>query len=158
MPTARSIRCAALAVLALAALSAAPANAALSVAGPVDPATTAAAFYQDANGLKLALCVSGTANCLPGPSAAQGGEDFYYMATSTVTTPLGTANLILNMTLGPNASGNMAAFNRVRIQLDGFPAGTYTITHPYGTDTVVSDGGARARTTIDVGCLVATTA
>src|SRR3954471_5975635 len=153
----RTTRIAALAALAISGLAAAPAHAALSLAGPVNPATSAAAFYQDANGLQLALCVSGTPNCLPGPTSAQGGEDFYYEATSTVTTPLGTASLILNVTLAPNASGNMAAFNRVRVQLDGFPAGTYTITHPYGTDTVVSEGGARARTTIDVGCLVATT-
>src|SRR3954471_20532185 len=152
----RTTRIAALAALAISGLAAAPAHAALSLAGPVNPATSAAAFYQDANGLQLALCVSGTPNCLPGPTSAQGGEDFYNMATSTFTTPLGTASLILNMTLAPNASNNPAAFNRVRVQLDGFPAGTYTITHPYGTDTVTSTGGARARTTIDIGCLVAT--
>src|SRR5213079_7154 len=36
------------------------------------------------------------------------------------------------------------------------PAGDYTITHPYGTDTVnVPSAGARGRTTTDIGCLVA---
>src|SRR5439155_17633082 len=70
----------------------------------------------------------------------------------------GTAQLILNMTLAPNASGNPAAFNRVRIQLQGFPAGTYTITHPFGTDTVtVATAGARGRATLDTGCLVGAT-
>src|SRR4051794_24998482 len=133
---------------------AAPADAALTASGPMDPATKAPAFYQDANGLQLALCHPGTANCGP----AVPGEDFYNMATSTFTAPNGgTASLTLNMTLAPNASGNPAAFNRVRIQLDGMPAGTYTITHPYGTDTVsVPSAGARGRTTTDIGCLVAT--
>jgi hypothetical protein len=131
---------------------AAPAQAALSVVGPADPATKAPAFYQDANGLQLALCHPGTVNCGP----AVPGEDFYNMATSTFTMPNGgTALLILNMTLAPNASGDPAAFNRVRVQLDGAPAGTYNITHPYGTDTVtVAGAGARGRTTIDIGCAV----
>src|SRR5436190_2423554 len=133
------------------ALSASPAHAALSAVGPLDPATSAPAFYTDANGLQLALCHPGTANCGP----AVPGEDFYNMATSTFTMPNGgTAMLILNMTLAPNASGDPAAFNRVRVQLDGAPAGTYTITHPYGTATVTAPGGARGRTTIDIGCAV----
>src|SRR5213595_733120 len=142
----------AVAVLALA-VPAAPAHAALSAVGPTDPATKAPAFYTDANGLQLALCHPGTANCGP----AVPGEDFYNMATSTFTMPNGgTASLTLDMTLAPNASGNPAAFNRVRIQLDGAPAGNYTITHPYGTDTVnVASAGARGRTTTDIGCLVA---
>ena len=131
---------------------AAPAQAALSVVGPMDPATSAPAFYQDANGLQLALCHPGTPNCGP----AVPGEDFYNMATSTFTMPNGgTALLVLDMTLAPNASGNPAAFNRVRVQLDGAPAGNYTITHPYGTDTVnVPSAGARGRTTTDIGCAV----
>src|SRR4051795_7449741 len=119
---------------------AAPAHAALTVTGPLDPATKAPAFFQDANGLQLALCHPGTPNCGP----AVPGEDFYNMATSTFTMPNGgTALLILNMTLAPNASGDPAAFNRVRVQLDGAPAGQYTITHPYGTDIV--DAPARRR-------------
>src|SRR3954452_25015735 len=130
---------------------AAPADAALTASGPMDPATKAPAFYQDANGLQLALCHPGTANCGP----AVPGEDFYNMATSTFVMPNGgTASLTLNMTLAPNASGDPAAFNRVRVQLDGAPAGTYTITHPYGTDTVDAPAGRRGRTTIDIGCAV----
>src|SRR4051794_39390869 len=131
---------------------AAPAQAALSVVGPMDPATKAPAFYQDANGLQLALCHPGTVNCGP----AVPGEDFYNMATSTFTLPNGgTADLILDMTLAPNASGDPASFNRVRIQIQGAPAGSYTITHPYGTDTVdVPAAGARGRTTTDIGCAV----
>ena len=62
----------AVALLGLAA-SATPAHAALSAVGPVDPATTAPAFYTDANGLQLALCKTGTPNC--GPLVP--GEDFY---------------------------------------------------------------------------------
>lgn len=137
--------------VAVLAASAAPAQAALTAAGPVDPATKAPAFYQDTNGLKLGLCHPGTVNCGP----AVPGEDFYYMATSTFVAPNGgTALLILNMTLAPNASGDPSSFNRVRVQLDGFPAGNYTITHPFGTDTVTAPGGTRGRTTIDIGCAV----
>src|SRR4051794_8076698 len=140
------------AALAFAALAApAPASAALTASGPVDPANKAPAFYQDGNGLQLGVCHPGTVNCGP----AVPGEDFYYMATSTFTTPSGgVASLILNMTIAPNASGDPAVFNRVRVQLDAFPAGTYSITHPYGTDTVSVPAGRRGRTTIDIGCAV----
>src|SRR6059058_3568491 len=142
------------AVLAFA-VPATAAHAALSAAGPLDPATKAPAFYTDANGLALALCHPGTANCGP----AVPGEDFYNFATSTLTMPNGgTASLTLNVTLAPNVTGDPSAFNRVRIQIDGAPAGDYTITHPYGTDTVnVPSAGARGRTTTDIGCLVAAT-
>src|SRR5439155_23428228 len=117
------------AIVALGALPA-PAQAALTAAGAIDPATKAPAFYQDANGLKLGLCHPGTVNCGP----AVPGEDFYYMATSTFTAPNGgTASLILNMTLAPNASGDPASFNRVRVQLHGLPAGTWAVRHPYRT-------------------------
>jgi hypothetical protein len=136
-----------------AAALAAPAQAALSVVGPIDPATKAPAFYQDASGLQLGLCHPGTPNCGP----AVPGEDFYNMVTSTLPLPNGgTALLTLNVTLAPNVTGDPSAFNRVRIQIDGAPAGNYTITHPYGTDTVnVPSAGARGRTTTDIGCLVA---
>src|SRR4051812_17416231 len=138
------------ALLALAAL-AAPASAALPASGPVDPATKAPAFYQDTNGLQLALCHPGTANCGP----AVPGEDFYYMATSTFTAPNGgTASLILNMTLAPHASGDPASFNRVRVQLDGFPPANYPTPPPSGTDPVAPPGARRGRTTIDIGCAV----
>src|SRR4051794_9257220 len=146
------LRLAPLATALALATAAAPAHAALSAVGPMDPATSAPAFYTDANGLQLALCHPGTLNCGP----AVPGEDFYNMATSTFTMPNGgTASLTLDMTLAPNADGHPAAFNRVRIQLDGAPAGDYTITHPYGTDTVnVPSAGARGRTTTDIGCAV----
>src|SRR3954453_24047966 len=140
------------AALALAALAApAPASAALTPSGPVDPANKAPAFYQDGNGLQLAVCHPGTVNCGP----AVPGADFYYMATSTFTTPSGgVASLILSVTVPPNASGNPAVFNRVRIPLNSFPAGTYSITHPYGTDVVSVPAGRRGSTTIDIGCAV----
>src|SRR3954447_12128192 len=151
-PMSPSRRSATLLGAALGALTiAAPADAALTASGPMDPATKAPAFYQDANGLQLALCHPGTANCGP----AVPGEDFYNMATSTFVMPNGgTASLTLDMTLAPNASGDPAAFNRVRVQLDGAPAGQYTITHPYGTDIVDAPAGRRGRTTIDIGCAV----
>jgi hypothetical protein len=150
--TRRSVPAIAGALLAVAA-AATPAQAALTLAGPLDPATSAPAFYQDASGLKLGLCHPGTVNCGP----AVPGEDFYNMVTSTLALPNGgTALLTLNVTLAPNVTGNPSAFNRVRIQIDGAPAGTYSITHPYGTDTVdVPAAGARGRTTTDIGCLVA---
>src|SRR5439155_24724293 len=132
----------ALAVFALS-VAAVPAHAALTAAGPVDPATNAPAFYTDADGLSLALCHPGTANCGP----AVPGEDFYNFVTATLTMSNGgTASLTLNVTLAPNVTGDPSAFNRVRIQIDGAPVGSYTITHPYGTDTVdVPSAGARGR-------------
>ena len=61
---------AAVAVLAFA-VPATAAHAALTAAGPLDPATKAPAFYTDANGLSLGLCHPGTANCGPPWQAMQ---------------------------------------------------------------------------------------
>jgi hypothetical protein len=132
---------------------AAPAHAALTVAGPLDPATQSPAFYADGNGLQLAPCTPGTPNCGP---PLPGAERFYYFAQSIMALPNGgTATLILNVTVAPNVTNNPSVFNRVRVQLDAAPAGTYNITHPFGTDTVTVPAGLRGRTTIDIGCLVA---
>src|SRR4051794_41934820 len=116
------------AALAFAALAApAPASAALTASGPVDPANKAPAFYQDANGLQLGVCHPGTVNCGP----AVPGEDFYYMATSTFTAPNGgTAMLILNMTIAPHAPGGPAGFKPGRVPPGGFPPGAPTNTPP----------------------------
>ena len=148
-----SLRRAAPLVACLALTAPATAHAALSAVGPIDPATGAPAFYTDANGLQLGLCHPGTPNC--GPLVP--GEDFYNFTQSILTLPNGgTATLTLDMTLAPNVTGNPSVFNRVRVQIDAAPAGTYTITHPYGTDTVVVPvAGRRGRTTIDIGCLPA---
>jgi hypothetical protein len=132
---------------------AAPAQAALTAAGAVDPATKAPAFYQDANGLQLGLCQTGTVNCGP----AVPGENFWYSAVSTMIGPAGaTGRLILNVTQSTNAINTPIAFSRVRVELKSWPDGTYTITHPFGTMTVTVAGGTGKLTT-DVGCNVADT-
>src|SRR5947208_12712165 len=64
----RRVATAATTVVALLAV-AAPANAALSAVGPIDPATKFPTFYQDASGLQLTVCPAGTANCIVAPAA-----------------------------------------------------------------------------------------
>ena len=46
---------------------------AAATAGPVDPATQFPAWYQDANGLQLALCLAGPPNCLVAAAVLERG-------------------------------------------------------------------------------------
>lgn len=130
-------------------------------------------WYQDHSaGNKYELCLDSTLEVAPGvvvnpceyepplggpPSFPGnfGAEAIYWsgVALGTYTSSDGTLNsallvLALEVT-GANeaalADGTQAAFSRIRLRLDAPRAGTYRVTHPYGTrDYVVTTPGGRA--------------
>ena len=127
--------------------------AALTAVGPTvpvpgtTPATQFPAWYKDANGVALALCVDGTANCLAttadldpsNPAAA--GEAFWWDA-EVIGLPVGSGSVLLVLAMeaafatGNPVAGQEISFGRVRIRGSGLTAGgTYVVTHPYGTQT-----------------------
>jgi hypothetical protein len=145
----------------LAALALAPqAKAELSAVGPVNPDTGFPFWYEDANGLRLDLCLDGPPNCLAAPAdlVAPEGEAFWWQAESTA----GPGLLVLAQEAAyiGDGAGQEMAFSRIRfVARSGLePGATYTVTHPYGTDTyTANDEGAvpANRGTEDIGCEVA---
>ncbi len=127
---------------------------------PVDPHGFPA-FYQ-AGGLSLELCLpppAGNAALRPdlciyddrldGPLQV-GGESFFWIADAQAPAlvPQGKALLVLALEAafseGAPVDGQQMTFGRVRIRIDVPTAGTYTVTHPFGTLTfpnvTVADG------------------
>src|SRR5205823_3849942 len=70
----------------------APAQAALTAVGPLDPTNGFPAWYQDANGLQVALCVADP-GCPISPAVADfvapAGEAFYQLASAKLSAPNG---------------------------------------------------------------------
>lgn len=128
------------------------AHAALATVGPVDPATTFPAYYQDTTGLSLAPCLDQNGFCtatmlsLPTPTAPVvwptnfPAEGFYFLADNI----FGTARYraALEFSGGPGAQ---ITFARIRITDKTAPLGTYTVTHPYGVFTATVDAVNVAR-------------
>jgi hypothetical protein len=126
--------------------------------GPVDPRIGFPLWYQDDQGLRLALCLDTNGLCLaeiPNPAAPPSvtdtnmnfpGEAFWWAAEAEISLPSGgRARLVLAkeaaFTTEDATVGNQITFSRVRIRADGLIAGaTYTFTHPYGVVTLVADG------------------
>jgi hypothetical protein len=125
------------------------------------------AWYQDASQLKVELCAPAPAGHATRPDLCIGdpleldangnpinpivltGESFYWMASAAI--PLGageaTIEFALEATFGGAEApidGQQITFGRTRIRIDTPTAGTYTITHPYGTQVfevpVAEDG------------------
>jgi hypothetical protein len=139
----------------VAALLAGPAHATLSAVGPVNPATGYPDWYQDGTGLKLQLCLDGLPSC----SAAKadltppGGEAFWWRAQADVAIGGGTAKLALAQEAAFVNAADKISFGRVRVLLIGVrPDTMYTITHPYGTLSITTDGQGNGRSTTDIGC------
>jgi hypothetical protein len=141
-------------------------HAALQAVGPVDPATGLPAWYQDTTGLSLAPCFDNNGFCtttiaavpnptipfLPRPNANFPDEGFYYVAGADVPTAGGTILYEAAIEFafggaGAVVAGNEITFARTRFVNRDAPAGTYTITHPYGPHTVevTADDVARGR-------------
>jgi hypothetical protein len=145
--------------------AAAPAHADLARVGPYvpvdgNPDAVFPAWFEDANGLRLDLCLDGPM-CLGRTQTmvAPDGEAFYFDATATVPTATGIAEYTAATEaafLEPG-SGQEMAFNRIRIRIDASTPGTYRVIHPYGVDTfevTAADAGLRAvNFTEDVGCI-----
>jgi hypothetical protein len=123
----------------------------LTRVGAVDPANGFPIFYEDANGLRLQLCLTpgGCLAAAPNPAlpvsfpANFPDESFYWSADGDMTGP--SASLLYISALeaafinGAVAAGDQMVFSRLRIRVTGLVDGaTYTITHPYGTRTLIA--------------------
>jgi hypothetical protein len=130
--------------------------------GPIDPRIGFPLWYQDDQGLRLALCLDTNGLCLAEipnptlpPSVVDGninfpGEAFWWSAEAEINLPSGgRGRLVLAkeaaFTTEEATIGNQITFSRIRIRIDGLTAGaSYTITHPYGVVTLIADGDGTA--------------
>jgi hypothetical protein len=124
------------------------AQAALLAVGPVDPANGFPLYYEDTNNLQLQLCLDQNGFCLteePNPAAPIsfpgnfGPEMFWWAAGAFAAGDGIDSELVLAMEAAFNpeviADGNQVAFARIRFRVTVPVAGTYTVTHPFGTMT-----------------------
>jgi hypothetical protein len=143
----------------------APASyAALSAVGPTDPTNGFPEWYQDATGLSLAPCFDSNGFCavtmsgVPNPTAPVvfptnfPEEFFYFEANTSAGTTLYYAALKGAFFNGPVSDGDQMVFARIRIRDTAAPDGMYTVTHPYGVDTIVAAGGG-VNFTEDIGTI-----
>ncbi len=135
--------------------------------GPVNAQHGFPDWYQDLNGVRLELCLENNGLCLetlPNPAAPPSvpgnfpDEAFWWAGEASIDTPTGVeALLVMAMEAAwfnevPEV-GQQMSFGRVRVRIDGLTAGeTYTVTHPYGTDTLVADELGEINVTEDIGC------
>jgi hypothetical protein len=130
--------------------------------GPVDPRIGFPLWYQDDQGLRLALCLDTNGLCLaeiPNPllppsvtdtSLNFPGEAFYWTSEAEITRTIGgKVRLVLAkeaaFTTEDATIGNQITFSRIRIRIDRLtPGASYTVTHPYGVVTLVADGAGVA--------------
>jgi len=141
--------------------------------GAINPVTAVPRWYRDAAGIALDFCVDPIL-CIADPvittipfsvQTGFGAEAFYWSASANVPTAGGSASLIMGWEVaylnGDPAPGDTIMFGRIRVLATGLTAGaTYTVTHPYGTDTFVAapglgNVGGVARqifATDDIGC------
>ena len=142
----------------------------LAAVGPVG-AYGFPVWYEDHTGLRLEQCLDAAdAYCDPAFLTAEGldpaqplqigrgpadsnwpGESFYYAANNSFDLPDGTevdfvSALEATFANEEVAEGDQVTFGRLRIRLrDAQPGGTYTITHPYGVDTLTADADGEIR-------------
>src|SRR5436853_5104263 len=124
--------------------------------GPVDPADGFPQYYLDANNLGLAQCLDFVCDpALPVPDPNQPvsfpnnfpDEFFYQRAIANMTGPNGET-FLLNLALEGSfinaptvANGDQVVFTRVRVRATGVvPGAVYTVTHPFGVETLRADG------------------
>jgi hypothetical protein len=143
--------------LAVLAVGATPAHANLAAAGPVDPSTQVPAWYQDASGIKLGLCLKApfcltTAAEFADPDA----EAFWFNAGADLTiNGTGKAKLVLAQEAIAPPTGP-AAFMRARVVItSAAPNSIYNVTHPYGRMTIRTDARGNGRESTDTGCTLA---
>jgi hypothetical protein len=142
----------------------------LAAVGPVG-AYGFPVWYEDHTGLRLEQCLDAAdAYCDPAFLTAEGldpaqplhigrgpadsnwpGESFYYAANNSFDLPDGTqvdfvSALEATFANEEVAEGDQVTFGRMRIRFeDAQPGGTYTITHPYGVDTLTADADGEIR-------------
>jgi hypothetical protein len=116
------------------------------------------AYYTDDSGVALQMCDDGTARCGRASNRTlrpPEGENFYWMATADMRSP----GLQISIEFAAEAAWATrkapVTFDRLRIRGHADAAGTYTVTHPYGTTTVraiTPDEQRNIDFTQDVGC------
>jgi hypothetical protein len=140
--------------------------------GPINPDTGFPYWYQDANGLRLELCLDNNPLCLttvPDPNRAPfvanaeadsnfPDEAFWWSGESNLTGANGVTGLLVLASEGAFSArvqnGDQIAFGRIRIRIDNLvQGGTYRIVHPYGVDVFdnVSSGRRGINYTEDIG-------
>jgi hypothetical protein len=149
-------------VLAAAAV-AAPAQANLALTGPMNPLTNFPAWYEDANGTRLELCIADP-GCPVSPPVlepvAPNDEAFYSLVSGTATGPAGQ-EATMDFAVEAAFLDTPVTFGRVQVTLKGMqPDSAYTITYPYGTAVWTTGatgtlvGGARAAQRHEAGCFL----
>ncbi|BCR05655.1 hypothetical protein DESUT3_27240 [Desulfuromonas versatilis] len=119
------------------------------------------AFFQDTNGLQLEPCLPAPAGnatrgdlCIFDPPAGSplevGSEIFWWMAEAEAPALVAGGKALLTLALEgaftaeEPVDGQQMTFGRVRIRVDVPTPGTYTVTHPFGTqvfeNVTVEDG------------------
>src|SRR3954452_340211 len=139
--------------LAALAVSAPAAHADLTAVGPVDPSTQVPAWFQDANGQKLGLCLTGPFCVTPITFGQPDGEGFYFNAGADLTiNGGGSAKLVLAQEAVSPPTGP-AAFMRARVILKGAVANAnYVVHHPFGNVAIHTDATGGGKATADSGC------
>ncbi|TMA88213.1 MAG: hypothetical protein E6J77_09100 [Deltaproteobacteria bacterium] len=123
--------------------------------GPIDPADGFPQYYLDSNNLALAQCLDSVCDpafALPDPGQPITFPDnfpadfFYHRAQASMNGPNGQT-FLLDIALlgsfinGTPVDGDQIVFSRLRVRATGVvPGATYTITHPFGVETVTADG------------------
>ena len=145
------------------------ADAALTIQ-PNAPALGFPASVDDTVGaFSLTSCQDNSGFCVetPAPNPTQplsvpdnytpDGEAFYQIAEATVPNAgIGLARFALEQafTTADPVAGQQIMFGRIRFRFQGLKPGTkYRMTHPYGVDEIVADGGGIINSTEDLGCL-----
>src|SRR5213080_4350608 len=143
------------------AVLAAPAGAALTVTGPLNPVLGFPAWYQDANGTQLELCVADPGCPISPPvlePVAPNDEAFYSLVGADLSGPAGQS-VTLELAVEAAFLDTPVTFGRVQVTMTGMqPNSGYTFTYPYGTAVWTTDangsmvGGFRAAARHEVGC------
>lgn len=147
-----------------------PAMAELKAMGPIDGGNGFPVWYQDTNSVALELCLDlADPMCLqpipvPNPNGAVvfptnfPDEAFWWVGETSISLGSGgSALLVLALEAafanGDPAPGDQVSFGRIRIRVDAPVAGTYTVTHPYGSRefVVTAPGVGAINDTRDIG-------
>lgn len=151
----------------------ATAMAALTAVGPTNPVSGFPLWYQDANGIQAELPTPPLGDGATPPTMifdppvagnaysvanGWGSEAMYWYAESQIPVNGGDALLVMALEAAfaneVPVRADAMVFTRIRIRIDvPAPGGTYTVTHPYGTETFtnVAPGRRAINETIDIG-------
>ena len=139
----------------------APAHATLALTGPMDPVLGFPAWYEDANGTRLQLCINDP-GCPVSPPVlepvAPNDEAFYSLVNADLTGPAGQT-VSMEFAIEAAFLDTPVTFGRVQVTMSGMQPNTdYTFTHPYGTAVWTTDAngnmlsGFRAAARHEAGC------